>query len=224
LTKSVANKTGRSSRPACFFWDLSFGREVTARRSRNQTETRLRQGYAAANAFNAETRRTQRAAKLFFNQGWTRRKAALGYVDPGTVAGNAVGLYDVTTSALLASATVTSLDPLTGSFHYSSITPVTLTAGDTYAVVGYYGDSTAVGYTADSGVGAAPEITFLGYKYDNNGSLDIPTIGYTPPIFGANFQYEVSAVPEPTTMIAGALLLLHFGASTLRILRKKQTA
>jgi hypothetical protein len=34
----------------------------------------------------------------------------------------------------------------------------------------------------------------------------------------------VSAVPEPTTMIAGALLLLPFGASTLRILRKKQTA
>ena len=33
-----------------------------------------------------------------------------------------------------------------------------------------------------------------------------------------------SAVPEPTTMIAGALLLLPFGASTLRILRKRQTA
>jgi hypothetical protein len=28
-------------------------------------------------------------------------------------------------------------------------------------------------------------------------------------------------VPEPTTIIAGALLLLPFGASTLRILRKK---
>jgi len=32
------------------------------------------------------------------------------------------------------------------------------------------------------------------------------------------------AVPEPTTVIAGALLLLPFGASTLRILRKRQTA
>jgi hypothetical protein len=31
-------------------------------------------------------------------------------------------------------------------------------------------------------------------------------------------------VPEPTTIIAGALLLLPFGASTLRILRKRQTA
>ena len=32
---------------------------------------------------------------------------------------------------------------------------------------------------------------------------------------------SVSLVPEPTTMIAGALLLLPFGASTLRILRKR---
>lgn len=33
-----------------------------------------------------------------------------------------------------------------------------------------------------------------------------------------------AAVPEPTTMIAGALLLLPFGASTLRMLRKNRTA
>ena len=31
-------------------------------------------------------------------------------------------------------------------------------------------------------------------------------------------------VPEPTTMVAGALLLLPFGMSTLRILRKRQAA
>ncbi len=32
---------------------------------------------------------------------------------------------------------------------------------------------------------------------------------------------SLAPVPEPTTMIAGALLLLPFGASTLRILRKR---
>ena len=32
------------------------------------------------------------------------------------------------------------------------------------------------------------------------------------------------AVLEPTTMIAGALLLLPFGASTLRMLRKRRKA
>jgi hypothetical protein len=39
----------------------------------------------------------------------------------------------------------------------------------------------------------------------------------------SNFSYfdAVSPVPEPTTMIAGALLLLPFGASTIRVLRKR---
>jgi choice-of-anchor C domain-containing protein len=41
--------------------------------------------------------------------------------------------------------------------------------------------------------------------------------------FGAAID-NVSLVPEPTTLIAGALLLLPFGASTLRRLRKSRTA
>jgi hypothetical protein len=36
--------------------------------------------------------------------------------------------------------------------------------------------------------------------------------------------FGVTPVPEPTTMIAGALLLLPFGASTLRFVRKKRAA
>jgi hypothetical protein len=58
--------------------------------------------------------------------------------------------------------------------------------------------------------------------------LNLPTdVGYTQ---GIDWQYLTSAnpaepsVPEPTTMIAGALLLLPFGASTLRILRKNRAA
>jgi hypothetical protein len=39
-----------------------------------------------------------------------------------------------------------------------------------------------------------------------------------------NVQVFGTPVPEPTTMIAGALLLLPFGASTLRILRKSRAA
>jgi hypothetical protein len=35
---------------------------------------------------------------------------------------------------------------------------------------------------------------------------------------------EFDVVPEPTTMIAGALLLFPFGASAIRILRQRQTA
>jgi hypothetical protein len=37
-----------------------------------------------------------------------------------------------------------------------------------------------------------------------------------------NFQYN-APVPEPTTMIAGAMLLLPIGVKGLRVLRKKQT-
>lgn len=38
------------------------------------------------------------------------------------------------------------------------------------------------------------------------------------------FDLEGAAVPEPSTYIAGALLLLPFGASTLRVLRNKRAA
>jgi hypothetical protein len=38
---------------------------------------------------------------------------------------------------------------------------------------------------------------------------------------GVMYLDDVSIVPEPTTLIAGALLLLPFGVSTLRMLRKR---
>jgi hypothetical protein len=41
---------------------------------------------------------------------------------------------------------------------------------------------------------------------------------------GSRAQDQLAIVPEPTTMIAGALLLLPFGASTLRILRRNRAA
>jgi hypothetical protein len=49
----------------------------------------------------------------------------------------------------------------------------------------------------------------------NNGNSVIPA--------SADFD-SITVVPEPTTMIAGALLLLPFGASTLRMFRKTRTA
>jgi hypothetical protein len=53
--------------------------------------------------------------------------------------------------------------------------------------------------------------------------LNIPNNGlYTEYSFWGGFYS--APVPEPTTMIAGALLLLPFGASTLRMLRRNRTA
>jgi hypothetical protein len=63
--------------------------------------------------------------------------------------------------------------------------------------------------------------------------LSAPGGGHGPFLSAAHVQNTTGAgsggsgwiapVPEPTTMIAGALLLLPFGASTLRILRKGRT-
>jgi hypothetical protein len=45
---------------------------------------------------------------------------------------------------------------------------------------------------------------------------------YTTDKSGRVYAQPLLAVPEPSTVVAGALLLLPFGVSTLRILRKKQ--
>jgi hypothetical protein len=93
------------------------------------------------------------------------------------------------------------------------------------------------------------QATYPGTPYLNANGLLLSSGGATPSILGiwgnSSTDYEFagtvypypnypgtvdvhgivtltpSAVPEPTTMIAGALLLLPFGASTLRMLRRR---
>lgn len=61
--------------------------------------------------------------------------------------------------------------------------------------------------------GAAPNLNGL---FD--GSSNVTQGSYSGSISGA------SPVPEPATLLAGALILLPFGASTIRILRKNRAA
>jgi hypothetical protein len=49
-------------------------------------------------------------------------------------------------------------------------------------------------------------------------------VGISDNSYDINGSFLFTPVPESTTMIAGALLLLPFGVSTLRILRKNRTA
>jgi hypothetical protein len=64
--------------------------------------------------------------------------------------------------------------------------------------------------------------------FSNGPSSPVPNGTYQlyQNIGGANLfgDATITAVPEASTIIAGALLLLPFGASTLRILRRNRTA
>ena len=145
---------------------------------------------------------------LFFTPTVNISVTELGYVDCGFTVGHPVGLYDVTASILLASTTITGSSTLTSNFRYNLITPITLTAGHQYAIVGTFTPGTGPdrGYQAVSD-GAATQITFQGYKYDTSSTLNLPTTSYPSSIFGPDFQYIIP-VPEPA---ATSCFLLGLG-------------
>ena len=118
---------------------------------------------------------------------------------------------------------------------YINIVSVILAPG-LYSVV----TATSMDYNSSSQYGGASLVTFNTLAGVTQGTYDIwasgSSLGLTLsgmqttgpgtaypwplPVFGAG-TLSVSSVPEPTTMVAGALLLLPFGASTLRILRRR---
>jgi hypothetical protein len=160
---------------------------------------------------------------LFFTPTTGITVTALGYIEPAApaagwpAAGNQVGLYQVAGASLLGNTTVTSVSQLNAGFRYNSITPINLTAGVQYAVVGLYlvtpGGNYGYGFTA-GGVATGPGITLNGYKYQYTSSLGLPTVGYEPPIFGPNFQYTV---PDGGATLA----LLGCALVGLGLLRRK---
>jgi hypothetical protein len=63
--------------------------------------------------------------------------------------------------------------------------------------------------------------TFVVGAIQTGSAVDLITVSQ-----GNDFALDdiSGCIPEPTTMIAGALLLLPFAASTLRMVRKNRTA
>ncbi len=123
----------------------------------------------------------------------------------------------------MTSATVVTGDPLAAGFRWTSASGL-LAANTTYVIGALWNDSDPdyfIGIPASATM--ASGFTLVGDRIIENTAyaLTFPTATYGGG-FGPNAQ--LSAVPEPTTMIAGALLLLPFGASTLRMLRKNRTA
>jgi hypothetical protein len=75
---------------------------------------------------------------------------------------------------------------------------------------------------------SSPTLSFESSLYPGSASANAsdhnpPSPWYSSP-GGQLVPAPVAAVPEPTTLISGALLLLPFGASTLRIMRRNRVA
>ena len=115
-----------------------------------------------------------------------------------TFAPHPVGVYDLTTHTLLGSATVQPSDPVTGLFHYVSLTnPIALNTTDTYAIVGVTGTNQyTVGITArEAPVNAAlTYVSGAGYGPSNSNATMTCTL-VEPNAFDAG---NIFGQPVPT--------------------------
>ena len=92
-------------------------------------------------------------------------------------------------------------------------------AGDTFASIT---SGTPVGSLNYNYYFSSPAGTYPAFQIDSKIWLGSSQKGEQITTWnGSGWAYAEVPVPEPTTMIAGALLLLPFGASTLRILRRR---
>ena len=147
---------------------------------------------------------------------WDKDKA-------GLLVSTQAGLWDASGNLLAAVQIPAGASaPLDGYFRWSSFSVLTLAPGK-YTVGAV---CNGLSYTMGFGFTTLPGITFLSSDQSYSGpDLQYPgdhSILGNPGWWGGNVH--LAPVPEPTTLVAGALLLLPFGVSTLRILRKKRPA
>ncbi len=138
---------------------------------------------------------------------------ALGLLDLGFTSDHEVGIWN-TSGTLLGDATVSeSATPDSGGFAWATLgTDISLTAGQDYVVAAWY--PTASGTTDGwvvygSGPTTSPGVTYM------DAELGGPTTSFTYPnnanpafnagVFGPNFQYGTSPVPEPSTLAFAAM-------------------
>jgi hypothetical protein len=182
---------------------------------------------------------------FFFTPNVNVYVTALGYYVDGLAHTDAVGIYQVDSPATpLVETTVTvaaTVDNLPTeappAFDYAAVTLTELFAGTAYAVVGnevynlagqYVTPGDGSGIT-DSDIDAASQLTFDGYQYDYNGSLDLPGIPYTTAgYFGPNFQFTDSDDLGATAPLPGAfpaaLVLFALCGGLAMARRRRMTA
>ncbi len=121
---------------------------------------------------------------------------------------------------------------------WSTVISPPLTVGATYQLSAWamnvYPDSPAnlqfsfggnvLGTLTPTGNGVWQQFTatFVATANQANGLVDL-NLAFSGNDFALD-DISLTAVPEPTTMIAGVLLLLPFAASTVRVLRRKHSA
>ena len=149
---------------------------------------------------------------LFFTVNTAISVDALGYYHDGAAHTNAVGLFRVSDGALLASAdVVTTALPLSGvAYDWVNITPISLSPGSEYAVVGLMGIGQTAEYVTAASVGnmgTGPEISFTGYKYNYASSLSLPASSDSMAYVGPNFTYSIPTSGSTATLcLAGVVL------------------
>jgi Domain of unknown function (DUF4082) len=165
-------------------------------------------------------------AGVGFSLGWeftansNMQVTQLGYfVDSALLETHDVGIYTAA-GALVTSTTVVTTDPVTVNFAYHTLlSPVTLTAGQTYWIMGTSGFSDFYTFTP-SAFSTDPAIAYLQSGYNVGNSLAFQTIqdNVTHAYFGPNFQFNAEdvAVPEPSTVIMAGTAALIFGVAAHR--------
>ena len=143
------------------------------------------------------------------------RVTELGWYDQGgdgLLHAHQVGIFDSTSQALLATVTVNSASVLGASnFRFAALlTALDLVAGHSYIVAGFGNGPNYDPYldVVSGGVTYGAEIGFQAYRYAFSTGLVYPAlIGGANPLFGANFRYETTAVPEPASLALAGLAL-----------------
>jgi len=179
--------------------------------------------------FDFEHLGTPGATSLLITSGSGTSFVGDSVTDTGGISGNfVIGAISGTTATVTGSGTMSIFDgskTLTGTVTWSSIsqsgTPGGLNINGVINLSGISYTGTQVDLKALSNVSAGIET--VSFTFSSAETLAQLQAGGISTAFSGTIA-STSPVPEPTTVIAGALLLLPFGLSTLRIIRKNSSA